>query len=115
MQEITYATKTFVTTDAIAEALVELVTSIDRDTHSEAVVVPAYTPSGEKVEATMTLDASSELVSVPSDVRPEEDTENDETVNDALADIRGRINKGSRTSRATYVDTVEPIQFSDDF
>ncbi|ONI65320.1 hypothetical protein ALI44B_01090 [Leifsonia sp. ALI-44-B] len=114
MQEITYATKTFVTTDAIAAALVELVTSINRDTHSEAVVVPAYTETGKRVEATMTLDASSELVAVPSDVSPDDNLENDEAVAAALKDIRARIQNGSRTTRAVYPDTVEPVQYGDD-
>jgi hypothetical protein len=114
MQEITYATKSFVTTDAISDALIRLVTSIRRDTHSEAVTVPAYTPEGRRVEATMTLDASSELVTVPADVDMNDNIENDEAVAAALVDIESRIAAESHIHKAVYPDEVEPITYSDD-
>jgi hypothetical protein len=116
MQEVTYATKTFVTTDALADALLRLVTSIRRDTHSEAVTVPAYTPEGRRVEAKMTLDVSSELVVVPATVNDaEHDAANDAAVKEALEDIEKRIRASSLENKAVYPDEVEPVQFSDDF
>jgi hypothetical protein len=115
MQEITYATKCFVTTDAISDALVRLVTSIRRDTHSEAVTVPAYTPEGRRIEATMTLDASSELVAVPANVEMDDDSANDEAVAAALADIESRISKEDRLNKAVYPDEIGPITYADEF
>jgi transcriptional regulator GlxA family with amidase domain len=115
MREITYATKTFVTTDAIASALVRLVTSIRRDTQSEAVTVPAYTSDGRRVEATMTLDASSELVAVPSSVDADDSQENDEAVQAALQDIDQRIRHMAGVGRAVYPDEPDLSQYNDEY
>jgi hypothetical protein len=90
MQEITYASKTFVTTDAISDALLDLVTSIGRASHSEAVTVPAYTETGKRVEAKMTLDA-------------------------ALRDIRGRITNWTSTAVPVKPEEVLPVRYSDEF
>jgi len=93
VQELTYASKTFVTTDAVTEALLDLVTAIDRRDHSEAVTVPAFTEDGARVEARMTLDASSELVAVPIDLSIADDVETDTALLAAVDDIRSRIRK----------------------
>ncbi|SKC66802.1 hypothetical protein ACUWEX_12375 [Okibacterium fritillariae] len=115
MQEITYASKTFVTTDAISDALLDLVTSIGRASHSEAVNVPAYTETGTRVEAKMTLDASSELVAIPVDLDIDDDSANDEAVEAALRDIRGRISNWSTTAVPVKPEEALPVQFSDEF
>jgi len=115
MQEITYASKTFVTTDAISDALLDLVTSIGRASHSEAVSVPAYTETGTRVEAKMTLDASSELVAIPVDLDIDDDSANDEAVEAALRDIRGRISNWSTTAVPVKPEEALPVQFSDEF
>jgi hypothetical protein len=91
VQELTCASKTFVTTDAVTEALLDLVTAIDRRDHSEAVTVPAFTEDGARVEARMTLDASSELVAVPVDLAISADVETDDALVAAVDDIRSRI------------------------
>jgi hypothetical protein len=93
VQELTYASKTFVTTDAVTEALLDLVTAIDRRDHSEAVTVPAFTENGSRVEARMTLDASSELVAVPVELAIPDNVETDAALLAAVDDIRSRIRK----------------------
>lgn len=93
MQEITYASKCIVTTDAVADALLELVTAIDRHDHSEAVTVPAFTDEGELIDARMTLDASSELVAVPVELDIDRDPSVSDALEAAVADLRKRIAK----------------------
>ena len=115
MQEITYASKTFVTTDAISDALLDLVTSIGRAAHSEAVSVPAYTETGKRVEAKMTLDASSELVAIPVELDIDDDAANDEAVEASLRDIRGRISNWSTTAVPVKPEEALPVQYSDEF
>ncbi|MCM6764476.1 hypothetical protein NB037_18840 [Rathayibacter sp. ZW T2_19] len=91
MQEITYASKCIVTTDAVADALLELVTAINRHDHSEAVTVPAFTDEGGLIDARMTLDASSELVAVPVELDIDQDPTVAEALEEAVADLRKRI------------------------
>jgi hypothetical protein len=110
MQEITYASKSFVTTDRIAEALLDLVTAIDRQAHSEAVTVPAFTDTGRQVEAKMTLDAGSELVSVPVDLDLD-DSFDASVVETAVDDIRRRIRNVNSAARPVYA-TPEDIAHS---
>jgi hypothetical protein len=115
MQEITYASKTFVTTDAISDALLDLVTSIGRASHSEAVTVPAYTETGKRVEAKMTLDASSELVAIPVELDIDDNSANDDAVEAALRDIRGRITNWTSTAVPVKPEEVLPVRYSDEF
>jgi hypothetical protein len=115
MQEITYASKTFVTTDAISDALLDLVTSIGRASHSEAVTVPAYTETGKRVEAKMTLDASSELVAIPVELDIDDDSANDDAVETALRDIRERITNWTSTAVPVKPEEVLPARYSDEF
>lgn len=105
MQEITYASKSIVTTDAVADALLDLVTAIDRHDHSEAVTVPAFTESGERVEARMTIDASSELVAVPVSLDIVDDEATDDAITAAIRDIRARSEK----NRSTVVGRARPV------
>ncbi|OOB91759.1 hypothetical protein [Rathayibacter sp. VKM Ac-2630] len=93
MQEITYASKCIVTTDAVADVLLELVTAINRHDHSEAVTVPAFTDEGELIDARMTLDASSELVAVPVELDIDQDPSVSDALQAAVADLRKRIAK----------------------
>lgn len=106
MQELTYASKSIVTTDAVTEALLDLVTAIDRRDHSEAVTVPAFTEDGDRVEARMTLDASSELVAVPIELDITDDGETDAAVTAAIDDIRSRITR-NRSGVAGPLDDAD--------
>jgi hypothetical protein len=110
MQQLTYASKSFVTTDAVTEALLDLVTAIDRQDHSEAVTVPAFTENGDLIEAKMTLDASSELVAVPADVAIKDEDSTNEAVDAAVEDIRSRI-KSNRATIARPVIDDEPAPY----
>lgn len=112
MQQLTYASKSFVTTDAVTDALLDLVTAIDRRDHSEAVRVPAFTDAGSLVEAKMTLDASSELVAVPVDITiaiADEDATK-QAVDAAVEDIRSRIKSNTRTVAKPLVED-EPAPY----
>ncbi|NQX13872.1 hypothetical protein HQQ80_19770 [Microbacteriaceae bacterium VKM Ac-2855] len=111
MQELTYASKCIITTDDVVAALVDLVTAIDRQEHSEAVVVPAFTEDGGLLEARMTLDASSELVAVPMDQTTPDGQEVHDAIAVAIEDIRSRItrNRSSRVSIAYPSDTGDDL------
>ena len=114
MQQLTYASKSIVTTDAVTEALLDLVTAIDRQEHSEAVTVPAFTDDGRLTEAQMTLDASSELVAVPVDLDVAEGASIDEAVDRAVEDIRSRIKNNRATIARPVLDAdPEPYDFEE--
>lgn len=114
MQQLTYASKSFMTTDAVTEALLDLVTAIDRQEHSEAVTVPAFTDDGELIEAQMTLDASSELVAVPIDLDVADEDSAKEAVDAAVEDIRSRIKSNTRTIARPVVDAdPEPYDYEE--
>ena len=108
MQEITYASKSFVTTDEVADCLLRLVTAIGREEHSEAVTVPAFDDTGRQVEAKMTLDAGSELVVVPVELNID-DTFDQAAVSRALSDIHSRIDRRTNANTATYSDAHEAV------
>jgi len=110
MQQLTYASKSIVTTDAVTEALLDLVTAIDRQEHSEAVSVPAFTDEGALIEAKMTLDASSELVVVPVEQTIGDSAAADEAVAKAVEDIRSRIKDNRRTIARPVVEP-EPAPY----
>ncbi|PPF80327.1 hypothetical protein C5B96_11080, partial [Subtercola sp. Z020] len=76
---------------------------IGREEHSEAVTVPSFDVAGRQVEAKMTLDAGSELVVVPVQLRIE-GAFDDDAVNRALADLRTRIDRRVKSNTATYAD-----------
>ncbi|ROQ64824.1 hypothetical protein EDF36_0325 [Rathayibacter sp. PhB152] len=114
MQQLTYASKSIVTTDAVTEALLDLVTAIDRQEHSEAVTVPAFTDEGVLVEAKMTLDASSELVAVPVEVAVDDEAAMNEAVASAVEDIRSRIKNNRRTvARPVIEPDPEPYNYEE--
>jgi hypothetical protein len=114
MQQLTYASKSIVTTDAVTEALLDLVTAIDRQEHSEAVCVPAFTDEGALIEARMTLDASSELVVVPVERTVGDSAAADEAVAKAVEDIRSRIKDNRRTvARPVVEPEPEPYDYEE--
>ena len=114
MQQLTYASKSIVTTDAVTEALLDLVTAIDRQEHSEAVSVPAFTDEGALIEAKMTLDASSELVVVPVEQTIGDSAAADEAVAKAVEDIRSRIKDNRRTiARPVVEPEPEPYDYEE--
>ncbi|KZX21225.1 hypothetical protein [Rathayibacter tanaceti] len=114
MQQLTYASKSFVTTDAVTEALLDLVTAIDRQDHSEAVTVPAFTEDGELIEAKMTLDASSELVAVPVEVAIKDEESTTDAVDAAVEDIRSRIKSNRATiARPLFDEDPEPYDYEE--
>ena len=114
MQQLTYASKSFVTTDAVTEALLDLVTAIDRQEHSEAVTVPAFTEDGELIEAKMTLDASSELVAVPVEVSIKDKESTTGAVEAAVEDIRSRIKSNRATIARPVIDEdPEPYNYEE--
>lgn len=116
VQELTYASKTITTTDAVTEALLDLVTAIDRQDHSEAVTVPAFTPEGARIEARMTLDAGSELVAVPVDLGISADEETDAALSAAVDDIRSRIRRNQDSfTRAVVEKSPADTSGFDDF
>ena len=114
MQQLTYASKSIVTTDAVTEALLDLVTAIDRQEHSEAVSVPAFTDEGVLIEAKMTLDASSELVVVPVEQSVDDEAATEEAVAKAVEDIRSRIKDNKRTvARPVVEPDPEPYNYEE--
>ena len=114
MQQLTYASKSIVTTDAVTEALLDLVTAIDRQEHSEAVSVPAFTDEGVLIEAKMTLDASSELVVVPVEQSVDDEAATEEAVAKAVEDIRSRIKDNKRTvARPVIEPDPEPYNYEE--
>jgi NADH:ubiquinone oxidoreductase subunit B-like Fe-S oxidoreductase len=108
MQEITYASKCIVTTDAVADALLELVTAINRHDHSEAVTVPAFTDEGDLIDARMTLDASSELVAVPVELDIDQDPSVADALEAAVSDLRKRIVKNRPENSFVAHAVAEP-------
>jgi hypothetical protein len=113
MQQLTYASKSIFTTDAVTDALLELVTAIDREEHSEVVTVPAFTDEGHLVEAKMTLDASSELVAVPVELDVEDEDATTDAVTRAVRDIRSRI-RSNRPVVSSSAGEDEPDPFTYD-
>ncbi|PTL71298.1 hypothetical protein C1I63_18920 [Rathayibacter caricis DSM 15933] len=115
MQQLTYASKSILTTDAVGDALLDLVTAIDRQQHSEVVTVPAFTDEGHLVEAKMTLDASSELVAVPVQLDVEDKHATTEAVIRAVDDIRSRIRSNRRTVSQPVLDDEQHAFHYDEF
>jgi UDP-N-acetyl-D-mannosaminuronate dehydrogenase len=77
------------------------VTAIDRQAHSKAVTVPAFTDIGRQVEAKMTLDAGTDLVAVPVDLDLD-DSFDKRAVEAVVENINSRIRKmNSVTTRST--------------
>ncbi|MFP7761548.1 hypothetical protein [Marisediminicola sp. LYQ85] len=92
------------TTDEITDALLDLVTAIDRRDHSEAVCVPSFTPDGKLTEALMTLDAGSEVVAMPVDVDIDTDDDTRAAIAAAVEDIRSRINRNTKATEAKAIN-----------
>ncbi|MBF4461129.1 MULTISPECIES: hypothetical protein [unclassified Rathayibacter] len=114
MQQLTYASKSFITTDAVTEALLDLVTAIDRQEHSEAVTVPAFTETGELIDAKMTLDAGSELVVVPIELAIRDVDGTSDAVDAAVEDIRSRIKNNRATIARPVIDQdPEPYDYEE--
>lgn len=111
MKQLTYASKSFVTTDAVTEALLDLVTAIDRQEHSEAVTVPAFTDDGRLIETMMTLDASSEIVAIPVDLDVADEDAAQAALDTAIDDIRSRI-KSNRPTIARPVIDDDPAPYN---
>ena len=90
--------------ESVTEALLDLVTAIDRQEHSEAVSVPAFTDEGVLIEAKMTLDASSELVVVPVEqsVDDEAATEDDAAPAEEAA-VKAPAKKAAAKAKAAGV------------
>jgi hypothetical protein len=117
VQQLTYASKSLFTTDAVSDALLDLVTAIDRQQHSEAVSVPAFTDEGRLVEAKLTIDASSELVSVPVDLEVIglDESAASEASDRAVEDIRSRISANQSTVARPIIEDEPPAFFYDEF
>ncbi|ROQ52659.1 hypothetical protein EDF36_3821 [Rathayibacter sp. PhB152] len=114
MQQLTYASKSLFTTDAVVEALLELVTAIGRRQQSEAVTVPAFTDDGQLIEARLTLDAGSDLIAVPVELQSV-DADEASVSEAAVADIHSRIRENERTVAHPVIDNEPPFPFYDEF
>lgn len=117
MQQLTYASKSLFTTDAVVQVLLELVTAIGRQQHSEAVTIPAFTDDGRLVEAKLTLNAGSELVAVPVDLQAVsvDEAAASEAAEAAVADIRSRIRENERYVARPMIDDEPPYPDYDEF
>ncbi|MCJ1675596.1 hypothetical protein MT355_20210 [Rathayibacter sp. VKM Ac-2929] len=117
MQQLTYASRSLFTTDAVVQALLELVTAIDRQQHSETVTIPAFTEQGRLVEAKLTLNAGSELVAVPVDLQAVgvDEAAASEAAEAAVANIRSRISENERYVAHPMIDDEPPYPDYDEF
>lgn len=117
MQQLSYASTTLVTTDAVVDALLELVTAIAWQQHSEAVRVPAFNAEGRLLEAQLTLNSGSELVAVPVDrevVDVDEACASD-AAEAAVIDIRSRIRERTHSMARPEIENEPPFPFYHEF
>ena len=93
MQQLTFASRSLLTPDAVTEALFDLVASFDHGAPSETVIIPVLSDAGHLLQARLTLHASSELVAVADESQQQvEDEQAASAASDvAVAAIRERI------------------------
>lgn len=63
MKRMSYAGGTFVTSDEVAEALVNFVSTVPRNRRNQVVVVPEFGPEGTSTPVTLVLGPASQLMS----------------------------------------------------
>ena len=105
MRQISYTTSRLLVADAVCDALLDLVTAIDREERSDLITFPALNEQQQPCRVQMTVHARSELVVTSLDHRPADD-ENTPDVIDAVADIRARI--ATHSQRVPHPMTDEP-------
>ncbi|MEC5151116.1 hypothetical protein [Cryobacterium sp. GrIS_2_6] len=77
---------TFLTTDAVADAVLELTALLTYGHNSELLVVPSFTQDGSEILVNLLVAPGSELISIPEDgLGAERDTRS------AVAVLRDRI------------------------
>jgi hypothetical protein len=65
--KITYAGESFLTTDAVADGLLDFVAALGERHEAESVAIPAITKDGKSVFVRLVVGPASELISVPVD------------------------------------------------
>jgi hypothetical protein len=68
MKRVSYCGESFLTTDAAADALLELVGSLHLDHNSEMLELPAVSRSGDPILVQLVVGPGSELISIPSNI-----------------------------------------------
>jgi hypothetical protein len=75
MKRMSFCGMTFLTTDAVADAVLELTALLTDGHKSELLVVPSFTHDGSEILVNLLVAPGSELISVPEDgVGAERDT-----------------------------------------
>ncbi len=67
VMKITYAGESFLTTDAVADGLLDFVAALGERHEAESVAIPAITKDGTSVFVRLVVGPASELISVPVD------------------------------------------------
>lgn len=93
MRIVSYADQSFLTSDDVASALLQLAAALARAGTSEVVAIPFVDGGGEARQAELTVGPASQLVSFESDA-PEIALDEEET----LASLRRRERLSSGTS-----------------
>jgi hypothetical protein len=74
MKRISYVGGSFLTSDAVADALFDFIAALGPGPRGESVDIPAVTPQGGRISVRMIVGPASHLLSVPEEtVLPEPD------------------------------------------
>ena len=114
MQQLTHGTKVFVTSDAVAEALLELAAEIRGQQHLEPVTVPAFMYEGHFVETLLLLSPGVELIAVAVNTPMAAASETVATAAAVVA-IRHRIADMEHLFARPVIDGEQPFPEHDRF
>jgi hypothetical protein len=101
MKRVSYAGQSFLTTDAVADALVDLTAAISRGHKAEIVEVPVIDERGQTQPARLVLDPSSHLIAIQ-----EESHQPEPELNDVARQFRLR----ARAVRSRHLATPTPAE-----
>ncbi|MDY7557806.1 MULTISPECIES: hypothetical protein [unclassified Cryobacterium] len=110
MKRMSYCGTTFLTTNTVADALLEFAATLSEWHKSEVVEVPSYTADGSEILIRLLLASGSELISIP------ENTVGDEPVtHHAVSVLRYDINSLASVSSTESIVTRAVASASEDW
>ena len=111
MRRISYSGASFLTADAIADALFELVTALGTSQTTEALDLPAINLTGKPIIVKLIVGPWSELISVPEDSLWDEPN-----ITVALAFLRDRVHALQQSKPSPAYSEIATTDFdSSDF